>query len=57
MFAKNAALTIVHFRERIKRKKFDLLSPPLREWKNQSLNKLKLYDNYIIKKAEIAPIR
>lgn len=30
---------------------------PLCRWKSQPLNKLKFYNNYIIKKAEIAPIR
>lgn len=57
MFAIYAALNTVHLKARVKRKKFNFISPPLREWKKQAINKLKLYENYIIKKAEIAPIR
>ncbi len=58
MFAANARLTtIVHLKRRVKRKKPFKISAPPGEWKIQDLNKLKLYRNYIIKKAEIAPIR
>lgn len=46
-----------HSGTRVKRKVFREITAPPREWKNQPLNKLKFYKNYIIKKAEITPIR
>ena len=55
--ARAAMVTIVHLKRRVKRKKPFMISAPPREWKKPTLNKLKLYRNYIIKKAEIAPIR
>ena len=57
MFASSAALKTVHLKKRGKPKKFSTFLPPLSEWKKQTLNKLKLYKNSILKKAEIAPIR
>ena len=47
----------VHLKGRVKRKKPFMISAPPREWKKQPLNKLRFYNNYINKKAEIAPIR
>lgn len=57
----NAALatftTKLHHIGRVNRVKTVRISPPPDRWKKQPLKKLKLYQNYIIKKAEIAPIR
>lgn len=48
---------IFHPKVRVKRKAvFERFAPP-REWKEQPLNKLKLYRIYKVKKAEITPIR
>ena len=52
-----ALITIFHLKWRVKRKKLLVIPSPPREWKKQPLNKLKLYENYINKKAEIAPVR
>lgn len=57
MIAANATLRIIHSKSREKRKKSLTVSAPPGEWKKQPLNKLKFYNNYIIKKAEIASIR
>ena len=48
---------VFHLKARVKRRKPTGVSAPLREWEERPLNKLKLYKNYIFKKAEIAPIR
>ncbi len=47
----------VHLKRRSNRVKTEAIPAPPREWKLQPLNKLELCHNYIIKKAEIAPIR
>lgn len=57
MIAAFATLKTIHLKARVKRKKPIAVSAPPEEWKKQPLNKLKFYNNYIIKKAEIASIR